>query len=206
MPLWLWRISNRCNRCPEPLALWKNHWAGEKRSMIPWPMQPRKKYDIKLWGCFLTWWYPTTMGFPTKNDHFGVFWGYHHLRKPPCGRVKGAEWWRYLHHAHDFSTMCFLALHDYFWKCWCHQPVFQYTFGFERKQAVHPPAERANKVLGSSFGIVWDDMNLYACIYIIYIFIFVFLYIYIYIYIFSNTYIYISTYISIYTLGILIMR
>ena len=22
------------------------------------------------------------MGFPTKNDHFGVFWGYHHLRKP----------------------------------------------------------------------------------------------------------------------------
>jgi len=21
------------------------------------------------------------MGFPIKNDHFGVFWGYHHLRK-----------------------------------------------------------------------------------------------------------------------------
>ena len=21
--------------------------------------------------------------FPTRNDHFGVFWGYHHLRKPP---------------------------------------------------------------------------------------------------------------------------
>jgi len=21
---------------------------------------------------FLKWWYPTTMGFPTKNDHFGV--------------------------------------------------------------------------------------------------------------------------------------
>ena len=21
------------------------------------------------------------MGFPTKNDHFGVFWGYHHFRK-----------------------------------------------------------------------------------------------------------------------------
>ena len=35
-------------------------------------------------GCFLKWWgSPTTMGFPTKNDHFGVFWGYHHLRKPP---------------------------------------------------------------------------------------------------------------------------
>ena len=25
----------------------------------------------------------TTIGFPTKNDHFGVFWGYHHLRKHP---------------------------------------------------------------------------------------------------------------------------
>jgi len=34
-------------------------------------------------GCFLKWWYPTTMGFPTKNDPFGVFWGYNHLRKPP---------------------------------------------------------------------------------------------------------------------------
>ena len=38
-------------------------------------------------GCFLKWWYPTTMGFPTKNDHFEVFWGYHHLRKHPY-RVK----------------------------------------------------------------------------------------------------------------------
>ena len=29
-------------------------------------------------GCFLKWWAsPTTMGFPTKNDHFEVFWGYH---------------------------------------------------------------------------------------------------------------------------------
>ena len=24
-----------------------------------------------------------TMGFPTKIDHFGVFSGYHHLRKHP---------------------------------------------------------------------------------------------------------------------------
>ena len=23
------------------------------------------------------------MGFPTKDDHFGAFWGYHHLRKLP---------------------------------------------------------------------------------------------------------------------------
>ena len=35
------------------------------------------------YGGFLKWWYPTTIGFPTKNDHFGVFWGYHHSRKHP---------------------------------------------------------------------------------------------------------------------------
>ena len=38
---------------------------------------------ICVYGGFLKWWYPTTMGFPTKDDHFGVFWGYHHFRKHP---------------------------------------------------------------------------------------------------------------------------
>ena len=39
-------------------------------------------------GCFLKCWYPTTItiGFPTKHEHFGVFWGYHHLRKHLCLR------------------------------------------------------------------------------------------------------------------------
>ena len=36
-----------------------------------------------IFGGFLKWCYPTTIGFPTKNDHFGVFWGYHHFRKQP---------------------------------------------------------------------------------------------------------------------------
>ena len=36
-----------------------------------------------LYGGFLKWWYPTTMGFPTKNDHFGVFWGYPYFWNPP---------------------------------------------------------------------------------------------------------------------------
>ena len=40
-------------------------------------------YCIHIYGCFLKWWCPTTMGFPTKHDHFGVFWRYHHLRKHP---------------------------------------------------------------------------------------------------------------------------
>ena len=31
----------------------------------------------ELWyGGFLNWWYPTTIGFPTKNNHFGVFWAF----------------------------------------------------------------------------------------------------------------------------------
>ena len=28
------------------------------------------------------------MGFPTKNDHSGMFWGYHHLRKHPYRKPK----------------------------------------------------------------------------------------------------------------------
>ena len=44
----------------------------------------RKQHYIYIYGGFLKWWVsPTTIGFPTKNDHFGVFWGYHHLRKHP---------------------------------------------------------------------------------------------------------------------------
>ena len=62
------------------------HW----QPLIAYP----KLADLTVWstnfskginGGFLKWWYPTTIGFPTKNDHFGVFWGYHHLRKLPNG-------------------------------------------------------------------------------------------------------------------------
>ena len=35
-------------------------------------------------GGFLKWWYPTTMGFPTKMiSTWGGDWGYHHFRKRP---------------------------------------------------------------------------------------------------------------------------
>ena len=50
----------------------------------------RIKY-IWTYGGFLKWWYPTTFGFPTKNDHFGMFWGYHHLRKRPYIILYGSE-------------------------------------------------------------------------------------------------------------------
>ena len=46
-----------------------------------WFCQRPKGYGSP--GRFLKWWYPTTIGFPTKNDHFGVFWGYHYFRKHP---------------------------------------------------------------------------------------------------------------------------
>ena len=36
---------------------------------------------VQVHGGFLKWWYPTAMSFPTKNDHFVVFWEYHHLRR-----------------------------------------------------------------------------------------------------------------------------
>ena len=45
-----------------------------------WLTLPQK---LTWYGGFRKWWCPTTMGFPTKNDHFGVFWGYHHLSKHP---------------------------------------------------------------------------------------------------------------------------
>ena len=45
--------------------------------MTSWPC------SVYICGWFLKWWYPTTMGFPTKNDHFGVSWGYHHWMKHP---------------------------------------------------------------------------------------------------------------------------
>ena len=45
---------------------------------------PYIRYGSYPFGCFQKWWVsPTTMGFPTKNDHFGVFWGYHYFWKHP---------------------------------------------------------------------------------------------------------------------------
>ena len=54
-------------------------------------MPPRERFLCPTNGGFLKWWYPTTMGFPTKNDHFGVFWGYHHLRNHPNHHRKSSK-------------------------------------------------------------------------------------------------------------------
>ena len=59
----------------------------------------RLKLWIVIWGWTLEWWVsPTTIGFPTKSDHFEVFWGYHHFRKLP-----------YSHQLHH-RTVLFLGL------------------------------------------------------------------------------------------------
>ena len=71
-----------------------------------------------LYGGFLKWWYPTTMGFPTKNDHFGVFWGYHHLKETPIW-LKIFPFWA--------STSC--PLHQLIGSDWLKggdfQPIFE---------------------------------------------------------------------------------
>ena len=67
--------------------LWRSQVSNKK-----WPQNRQKRWSfsvapgsvsLQINGCFLKWWYTTTIGFPAKNDHFGVFWGYHHLRKHP---------------------------------------------------------------------------------------------------------------------------
>ena len=61
-------------------------------------------------GGFLKWWYPTTMGFPTKNDHhFVVFWGHRHFRKPPPP-YRGwnpSQFFRLIFHSH--STLIWVS-------------------------------------------------------------------------------------------------
>ena len=62
----------------------------------------RKLHEITVYGDFLKCWYRTTMGFPTRNDHFEVFWGYHHLRKHPYKLSLGPSqrnWTYYQNHS-----------------------------------------------------------------------------------------------------------
>ena len=52
------------------------------------PQQLRTKSDQKIklrytYGGFLKWWYPTTLGFLTRNDHFGGVLGVSPWRKNP---------------------------------------------------------------------------------------------------------------------------
>ena len=80
-------------------------WASQIGSLLKW--QPEIRREKPRWcGCipnllngdFRKWWVsPTTIRFPTKNDHFGVWNGgkTHHLRKHPNhGRkYRSLNWW-----------------------------------------------------------------------------------------------------------------
>ena len=51
---------------PSKLKFWGSTWWWQNYSMWYWDYW-------SIWGDFLKWWVsPTTMGFPTKNDHFGI--------------------------------------------------------------------------------------------------------------------------------------
>ena len=118
---------------------------------------------------------------PIKMDDLGVPL----FLETPMWGSEGCRVMAELHHM--IFPRC-VSLYDYLiWLLrWCHQPAFQYTFGFERKQAVHPPAERAKENIRI---IIWDHLRWYEpiCIYIyicipLYIYIHVFFHIHIYVY------------------------
>ena len=44
---------------------------------------PPKVAHMEHMEVFLKWWYPTTIGFPTKNHHFGVFLGVLPFKETP---------------------------------------------------------------------------------------------------------------------------
>ena len=90
-PLWcLWgcpqlKVSAASSAKRAGPLWWAWWWARRRRGQRnPWRIgEIPKMGGEEIYGDFLKCWYPTIMGFPTKNDHFGVFWGYHHLKKPP---------------------------------------------------------------------------------------------------------------------------
>ena len=81
-------------------------------------------YRYSSWyECFLKWWYPTTMGFPTINDHFGVFWG--------VSPFKETSIW--------IHAMCMNTIYEYVIACnrnttWLSKISMEYMQRCERKQ------------------------------------------------------------------------
>ena len=82
-----WDMLNRVRRhgCEKHAHKGTLFWGFHQGSPLhsPWNWQNVYYNPHGTHGCFRKWWYPTTMGFPANNDHFGVLWGYHHLRKHP---------------------------------------------------------------------------------------------------------------------------
>ena len=93
------------------------------------------KYTVYIniiYGGFLKWWYPTTMGFPTTNDHFGVFWGYHHLRKHPYRKNEGFG-----------HLLNLIGSH-----CWLNQPPTQHSLVQDSRLGARGPGKCMEMPLG----------------------------------------------------------
>ena len=63
---------------------------------------------LHIWG-FPKMVVPNNQGFPTKNDHFGVFGGYHHLRKHPYRSCKTWLMWKLILTKGTFDVIVILA-------------------------------------------------------------------------------------------------
>ena len=62
---------------------------------------------------------PNNHGFPTKNDHFAVFWGYYYFRKHPyIGEVVQVDTNQYLSFGlnQPITSMTILTILN--WWCW----------------------------------------------------------------------------------------
>ena len=69
-----------------PWILWvhESYWRSKEVPALPGNLAIwRTGSTNEIHGGFLNWWYPTTMGFPTKNDHFRVFWGVPPFKETP---------------------------------------------------------------------------------------------------------------------------
>ena len=78
---WIIPSTNQLSSVVKPFNHGKNRWSLAIKSQIPIKMSETKNPTI--WG-FPKMVAPNNHGFfYTKNDHFGVFWGYHYLRKHP---------------------------------------------------------------------------------------------------------------------------
>ena len=60
---------------------------GRSRSVRHWVTFPHRKKEFFLGVSYNGGFPQQPWGFPTKNDHFGVFGGYHYLRKHPYNMV-----------------------------------------------------------------------------------------------------------------------
>ena len=72
--LWVFRCvyfldkKETCPPVPQGSRIWDYGW--EAGSIYRNKLSNIDFYEF-IFGDFLKWWYPTTIGFPTKNDHFG---------------------------------------------------------------------------------------------------------------------------------------